>query len=55
MRFAFIQELEEANRRVPRLDRVPIRVACQVMGVSPSGCYAWKTRGRRRDAAGTRS
>ena len=44
MRFAFIASVEEENRRVPRADRISIRLVCQVLKVSPSGYYAWKNR-----------
>ncbi|MFL6052855.1 MAG: IS3 family transposase [Actinoallomurus sp.] len=44
VRFAFISSLEEENVRMPRDERVPVSLACEVLGVSRSGYYAWKKR-----------
>ena len=44
MKFAFIRDLDEEERRKPRKERIPVSLMCEVLGVSRSGFYAWLTR-----------
>ena len=44
MKFAFIHELAEEERRKPRAERVPVSLMCEVLAVSRQGYYAWKNR-----------
>lgn len=44
MKFAFIRDLDEAERRKPRAQRIPVSVMCDVLEVSRSGYYAWQKR-----------
>ena len=44
MKFAFIRDLNEAERRKPRGERIPVFLMCEVLDVSRSGFYAWLTR-----------
>ncbi len=45
MKFAFIRDMEEGERRKPRRrDRIPTLLICEVLEVSRSGYYAWKSR-----------
>lgn len=44
MRFAFISSIAEENARKPRAERIPITTACEVLGVSRQGYYAWAKR-----------
>ena len=44
MKFAFIRDLDEEERRKPRKDRIPVSLMCEVLDVSRSGFYAWLTR-----------
>lgn len=41
MKFAFIRDLDEEERRKPRDERIPVSLMCQVLDVSRSGFYAW--------------
>jgi putative transposase len=45
MRFCFIED-----RRV----EYPVTVLCDVLGVSPAGCYAWRSRPESRRSAANR-
>jgi putative transposase len=44
VRFAFISSIAEENVRKPRAEQIPINLACEVLGVSRQGYYAWKKR-----------
>jgi transposase InsO family protein len=44
VKFAFIDDLVEDERRKPRARRIPVTLICQVLGVARSGYYAWKRR-----------
>lgn len=44
MKFAFIQDLDEEERRKPRKDRIPVSLMCEVLVVSRSGYYSWLDR-----------
>jgi len=44
VKFAFIRDLNEAERRKPRSERIPVFLMCEVLDVSRSGFYAWLTR-----------
>ena len=46
MKFVFICDLDEEERRKPRKERIPVSVMCEVLGVSRSGFYAWLTRAK---------
>ena len=46
MKFVFICDLDEEERRKPRTERIPVSVMCEVLGVSRSGFYAWLTRAK---------
>ncbi len=46
MKFAFIRDLHEEERRTPRRDRIPLSVMCAVLEVSRAGFYAWQGRAR---------
>jgi len=40
VRFAFIQGMEEDERRKPRKERIPTSLICEVLEVSRAGYYA---------------
>lgn len=44
MKFAFIQGMDDDERRKPRQDRIPISLICEVLEVSRAGYYAWTKR-----------
>ena len=44
MKFAFICDLNEEERRKPRQERIPVSLMCEVLDVSRTGFYAWLTR-----------
>ena len=44
MKFAFICDLNEEERRKPRRERIPVSLMCEVLDVSRTGFYAWLTR-----------
>lgn len=44
MKFAFIQGMNEEERRKPRKVRITISLMCEVLDVSRSGFYAWLKR-----------
>jgi transposase InsO family protein len=44
VKFAFIRDLDEEERRKPRKERIPVSLMCEVLDVSRSGFYAWCTR-----------
>jgi putative transposase len=44
VKFAFIRDLNEEERREPRKERIPVFLMCEVLDVSRSGFYAWLTR-----------
>jgi transposase InsO family protein len=44
VKFAFIRDMEEDERRKPRRERIPTSLICEVLDVSRAGYYAWKTR-----------
>jgi putative transposase len=44
VRFAFIRDMENGERRKPRGERIPTALICEVLEVSRSGYYAWKSR-----------
>ncbi len=46
MKFVFICDLDEEERRKPRKERIPVSLMCEVLGVSRSGFYAWLTRAK---------
>ena len=46
MKFGFIRDLDEEERRKPRKDRIPVSLMCEVLDVSRSGLYAWLKRDR---------
>lgn len=46
MKFAFIRDMNEEERRKPRRDRIPLSVMCEVLEVSRAGFYAWQGRAR---------
>ena len=46
MKFAFIRDLDEEERRKPRKARIPVSLMCEVLKVSRSGFYAWLQRDR---------
>jgi transposase InsO family protein len=41
VKFAFIAEMTEENKRKPRDERFPVRFMCDTLEVSRSGFYAW--------------
>ena len=46
MKFAFIRDLDEEERRKPRKARIPVSLMCEVLTVSRSGFYSWLKRDR---------
>jgi hypothetical protein len=44
VKFFFIRDLNEEERRKPRKERIPVFLMCEVLDVSRSGFYAWLTR-----------
>ena len=44
VKFAFIAEMDEENKRKPRVERFPVTFMCEMLEVSPQGYYAWKKR-----------
>lgn len=44
MKFAFIRDLAEEERRKPRSERIPVSLMCEVLEVSRPGYYAWLRR-----------
>jgi hypothetical protein len=46
VKFVFICDLDEEERRKPRKERIPVSLMCEVLGVSRSGFYAWLTRAK---------
>jgi putative transposase len=46
VKFAFICDLDEEERRKPRKERIPVSLMCEVLEVSRSGFYAWLTRAK---------
>ena len=46
MKFAFIRDLDEEERRKPRPARIPVSLMCEVLEVSRCGFYAWRKRDR---------
>lgn len=52
MKFAFIRDLDEEERRKPRQERLPVSLICEVLDVSRSGFYAWLSRAKSDRAKG---
>ncbi len=50
MKFAFILDMNEEERRKPRRDRIPLSLMCEVLEVSRAGFYAWRCRSRSKRA-----
>ncbi|HZC02897.1 MAG TPA: IS3 family transposase, partial [Gammaproteobacteria bacterium] len=46
IKFAFICDLDEEERRKPRKERIPVSLMCEVLDVSRGGFYAWLTRAK---------
>jgi putative transposase len=46
VKFTFIRDLDEEERRKPRKDGIPVSLMCEVLDVSRSGFYAWLKRDR---------
>jgi putative transposase len=46
VKFAFIRDMGEDERRKPRRDRIPLSLMCAVLDVSRAGFYAWHSRAR---------
>jgi putative transposase len=44
VKFAFITEMDEENKRKPRGERFPVTFMCEMLAVSTQGYYAWKKR-----------
>lgn len=44
MKFAFIADMAEENKRRPREERFPVAFMCEMLGVSRQGYYAWAKR-----------
>ena len=44
VKFAFIAEMDEENKRRPREERFPVIFICEMLEVSRQGYYAWKKR-----------
>jgi putative transposase len=44
VKFAFIAETAEENKRKPREERFPVTFMCEMLEVSAQGYYAWKKR-----------
>jgi hypothetical protein len=44
VKFAFIAEMDQANKRRPREERFSVAFMCEMMEVSRQGYYAWKKR-----------
>jgi putative transposase len=44
VKFAFIAEMDEENKRKPREERFPVAFMCEMVKVSRQGYYAWKRR-----------
>ena len=44
VKFTFIRDLDEEERRKPRRERIPVSLMCEVLEVSRSGFYAWLSR-----------
>jgi transposase InsO family protein len=44
VKFAFIRDLADEQRRKPRQERIPVALMCEVLEVSRSGYYAWRCR-----------
>jgi putative transposase len=44
VKFAFIAEMAEENKRRPREERFPVMFMCEMLGVSRAGYYAWAKR-----------
>jgi putative transposase len=44
VKFAFIRDLDEEERRKPRKERIPVWLMCEVLDVSRGGFYAWRGR-----------
>ena len=44
MKFSFIAEMAQGNKRKPREERFPVAFMCETLGVSRSGYYAWVRR-----------
>jgi hypothetical protein len=42
VKFAFIAEMDEENKRKPRGERFPVTFMCEILEVSRQGYYAWK-------------
>jgi len=52
VKFAFIRDLDEEERRKPRQERLPVSLICEVLDVSRSGFYAWLSRAKSDRAKG---
>jgi transposase InsO family protein len=44
VKFSFIRDMNEEERRKPRRNRIPVSLMCEVLDVSRSGFYAWHSR-----------
>lgn len=44
VRFAFIADVAEEDKRKPREERFPVTFMCEMLGVTPGGYYSWKKR-----------
>jgi len=44
VKFAFIAEMADENKRRPRADRFPVKFMCEMLSVSRQGYYAWLRR-----------
>ena len=44
MKFAFIAEMAEENKRKPREEKFPVAFMCEMLEVSRQGYYAWLNR-----------
>ena len=44
VKFAFIDDLVAGEHRKPRVERIPVSLMCDILGVARSGYYAWKKR-----------